>query len=47
MLSNIYSISDRLGFVLPQTLRGKIILQLLCRDKIVWVEVTRGDITRE
>ncbi|KAG1651579.1 hypothetical protein GQR58_026910 [Nymphon striatum] len=38
ILSYISSIYDPLGFVAPVTLKGKIILQELCRQKIDWDE---------
>ena len=47
MLSLISSIFDPLGFVAPQTLRGKRILQLLCQDEIGWDEIAPNDIIRE
>lgn len=38
VLSTVASIYDPLGFVAPFILRGKQILQQLCRDKVTWDE---------
>ena len=47
MQSLISSIFGPLGFVAPHTLRGKRILQLLCKDETGWDEIAPEDIIRE
>ena len=47
MQSIINSIFDPLGFVVPHTLKGKRILQLLCKDEIGWDEIAPNEIIRE
>ena len=47
MLSLISSIFDPLEFAAQHTLRGKRILQLLCKDEIDWDEIAPDNIIRE
>ena len=47
ILSLISSIFDPLVFVIPHTLRGKRILQLLGQDEIGWDEITPDGIITE
>ena len=36
LLSMIYSIFDPLGFIVPFTMKAKLLLQTLCRKKVTW-----------
>ena len=47
MLSLTSSIFDPLEFAAQHTLRGKRILQLLCKDEIDWDEIAPDNIIRE
>ena len=38
VLSTVCSIFDPLGFIAPTVLEGKIILQMMCKDKLGWDE---------